>query len=85
MSINLMEPVRLRDALANLEIRSGSSYDYDQGVMVGAVSALMAVHGSSFESAFECVKSHMPRKFDIESIPSAWRDDTWVQSNGNGA
>lgn len=75
MSIKLKDSVRLRDALHNLSAGSGSSFDYDQGIMVGAMSALMASTGKDYEEVAACLRECMPTQFNIESIPEAWRSE----------
>ncbi len=63
----------LKDALYNTHEKSGASVDYAQGVIVGAVSTLMACKNLSFEEAWRIVYNHLPVDYRKDSIPEAWR------------
>lgn len=71
-----MEPKNktlLKDALHNLDPQSGASDEYNHGLMVGIVSAIMAYTNAEYDKAIEVVKKNMPRAYRNESIPVLWR------------
>ena len=44
---------------------------YARGVVVGAVSCLMA-QGKSFEQAMEVLRKHLPDNYNKDTIPPYW-------------
>ena len=67
--------IALKDALHNLDTRSGASNDYCTGLTVGVVSALMAV-GFDFKDALAQVAIHMPSE---ATKPRYAVQESWVQ------
>jgi len=70
----MLYPILIRDALNNLAPRSGSSPEYNRGIIVGIVAALMA-DGSTFYTAIQKIIQNLPKQYDREAIPAAWREN----------
>ena len=68
-----LEIVRIKDALYNLSPGSGSSNDYNRGIVVGIVSALLSA-GFSFDDAKKVVFNSLPKDYDEKAIPDYWLD-----------
>jgi len=69
--------VILKDALYNVCANSGASIDYGKGVVVGAVSAIMA-SGSNFKDAIAKIAIAWPNERHnarLDCIPEPWRND----------
>jgi hypothetical protein len=79
----IKNPTILKDALHNVCVESGASDDYSRGLVVGVVSALMAVTGWSFSDVSLIVANCLPYPFDPNRVPSVFRD-TFVGDNDNG-
>ena len=78
MRILLNQP-RLMDAMYNFSPDSGASDDYCKGLIVGAVSALMAT-GESFDDSLEQCAICMPetsRLMTKDCVPESWVADTY--------
>ena len=67
--------VALRDALHNLDLRSGASDEYCQGLLVGAIAGLMAATGLSYDELLPVVRAGMPETLYRERVTKAFRDD----------
>ncbi len=63
----------LAGALSNLAPRSGASEEYCQGLVVGAVAALMS-DDVKFPEAWTVIKSLLPANYRPEGIPKGFRD-----------
>jgi hypothetical protein len=72
----IKNPVMLKDALHNLDTRSGATNDYCTGMTVGIVAALMAV-GMSYRDALAQVAINMPdEKYKPRyAVPESWQLD----------
>ena len=67
--------VVLRDALYNVHPDAGDNkYPYSRGVVVGVVSALVAV-GFTYEQAIKILRATLPEVHRPGSIPPSWADD----------
>jgi len=71
---------RISDALYNLSPNSGSTAEYNQGIMIGAVSVLLA-QGMTFGQAMSYLVPLMPKDARIDSIPASWRDDKRIKES----
>jgi len=71
----MKNPNLLADALYNLCVRSGASDDYAKGLVVGAMSALMAETGKDYGELVPILAELMPARFDPIRLPGAWRAD----------
>ena len=76
MAKSLKNIARLKDALYNAATNSGASNDYVKGVIVSAVSVLMAT-GMTFEQAFRLVNENTPHNTRplAEILPESWVSD----------
>jgi len=84
MQINFKHEVFIKDSLYNCSTECTrtatwdsvqglkSSQIYGQGIINGMVSILMA-QGMLFEDALATVKHYLPRSFDADCMPKAWR------------
>lgn len=63
----------IRDALHNLDPRTGSSPDYAKGILLAMVSVCMA-HGLTFDIAARHVADFFPARIMPDAIPEAWKD-----------
>lgn len=63
----------LRDVLYYTHPGSGASVEKAQGVVVGAVSALMASTGADFDTTWQLVQANLPEGYRPDAIPSAFR------------
>lgn len=61
----------LKDALYNTHRGSGASKDYAMGLVVGIVSALMAM-GYDYSESIKIVARLLPRGYRIAAIPECW-------------
>lgn len=75
MTIRLKHPNLLADALYNVHTSSGASDDYAKGLVVGAMSALMAESGADFREIIPVIVEHLPISFRPDRLPEAWRAD----------
>ncbi len=75
MTIRLVCPNILGDALHNVHTSSGASDDYAKGIVIGALSALMAESGADFREIFPVIVEHLPVSFRPDRLPEAWRAD----------
>ena len=64
----------LADALYYTKADSGVSTEKAQGVVIGVVSAIMAMREWGFFLALDTVKKHLPKDYRPEAIPEAWRE-----------
>lgn len=69
----IKHPNILRDSLYNLSPDSGSTTQYNRGIVLGIVSLLMA-EGKSFEESINIVKNHLPKDFHYSQVPTAWAE-----------
>ena len=65
----------ITDALYYTHKDSGASIDCAKGVVIGTVSAIMALQGVSFVDAFAIVKDGLPASYRLDAIPPAWQDE----------
>ena len=65
----------LADALYNVKPNTGGSDDYARGLVVGAVSALMAATGKDFEAVVPVIAENLPATFDPGRLPGAFRSE----------
>jgi len=66
----------LADALYNVHENSGASDDYSRGVVLGVVSALMAVSGDDFKDIVPIVAKHLPINYKDDRLPTeAWANE----------
>jgi hypothetical protein len=72
MRVVVNNPTCIANALYNVCSASGASDDYARGMIVGVVSALMAVRDDSFESVAQYVASKLPVSFDPKRLPEAF-------------
>ena len=75
----LKNQVVLKDTMYNFHPTSGASDDYCKGLIVGAVSALMAT-GKSFDDSLEQCAICMPetsRLMTKDCVPESWVADTY--------
>jgi hypothetical protein len=74
MKAKARSEVMIKDALYNLDARSGASEDYCKGLLVGVVSAWMAA-GLSFQDAIDEVARLMPHAPGTRlACPEPWKD-----------
>lgn len=74
--MKLSYPIVLKDALHNCSernIRGTEDARYGRGVLLGAVSAIMALNGASWSEAFAVVKEHLPTDIADECVPDGWK------------
>ena len=64
----------LLNCLYNLAPNTGANLDYQRGIIVGMVSALMA-SGKTWRSALAVVKRNLPTDYSVLAFPESWRDD----------
>jgi hypothetical protein len=65
----------LKDALYNLDGRSGANLDYCKGLVVGVVAARVAT-GLTFQAALAEVARLMPHnETAVLAVPEGWRND----------
>ncbi len=69
--MKIKNEVTLKDALFNLTMRSGASDEYCKGLVIGIVSAVLAISGCSFEAAFTVVTNHLPNEA-YRQTPKSW-------------
>jgi hypothetical protein len=68
----LKYPTTLKDCLYNFHPSSGSNPVYNKGLIVGAISGLMAV-GYTFEDACQLVNENLPSQNNLDvSLPESW-------------
>lgn len=72
---NLKFETALRDALHNLDMRSGASDDYCHGLLVGVISGLQAATGLSYHELLPVVRAGMPKPLYSDRITKAFRED----------
>ena len=74
--MKIIYPVLLKDTLNNLLPTSGANEDYQKGIVVGVVGALMST-GMSYKEAITQVAIHMPDdgKKPVLAFPEAWLKD----------
>lgn len=70
----IQAPNVLRDALHNCDPATGSDPAYTRGVVVGAMAGMMAATGASFDRLLPILFYGLPKRFDPDTIPVAWRD-----------
>jgi hypothetical protein len=73
--MKLAYPIVLKDALHNCskrEIRHMGDERYGKGVVLGAVSAIMAINGANWAEAWALVKEHLPADLAEECLPNGW-------------
>jgi hypothetical protein len=77
--MRITNPVTLKDALHNLDVRSGANNDYCTGLAVGIVAALMAT-GFLFKDAIAQVAIHMPAETTKPryTFPESWLQDVFA-------
>jgi hypothetical protein len=63
----------LKDALYNIHPDAGRSNDISRGVLIGVVSATMAIYCMDFDAAISWLMPYMPSDYDIENIPLTWQ------------
>lgn len=69
-------PMVLKDALCNCServVRNTDDERYGRGVLVGAVSAIMALANVSWAEAFELVKEQLPSDMVEGCYPEGWK------------
>jgi hypothetical protein len=66
----------LRDSLYNLNPKSGANTEYCKGIVIGTVSALMAM-GFDFQDALAQVCNHLPEyRWEFAQVfPDSWLAD----------
>lgn len=67
-------PNLIADALFNVEESSGASDDYARGVVIGVVSALMAVRDYDFKEIVPIIVQHIPHGYKDDRVPLGWVD-----------
>jgi hypothetical protein len=73
--MKLAYSIVLKDALHNCSkrnIRDTKDERYGRGVVLGAVSAIMAINGANWAEAWELVKEHLPADLAEECLPDGW-------------
>jgi hypothetical protein len=73
--MKLAYPIVLKDALHNCakrNIRGTEDATYGRGILIGAVSAVMAINGANWAEAFALVKEHLPADLAEECLPNGW-------------
>ncbi len=73
--MKLAYPIVLKDALHNCSkrnIRGTEDARYGKGVVLGAVSAIMAINGANWQEAWDLVKEHLPADLSEECLPNGW-------------
>jgi hypothetical protein len=73
--MKLKNPVTLKDALYNVHEDSGASAAYAKGLVVGAVAALMAATGKSYNEVLPLVVANLPEGILQHRLPDALRGD----------
>jgi hypothetical protein len=71
-----MRPVILKDALHNASasiIRNEQDATYARGIIIGAVSAVMALTGHSWADAWAKVQTLCPADMANSCIPDSWK------------
>jgi hypothetical protein len=68
---DIVDAVLIADALHNMSPDAGATPEYARGVLVGAVSALMAV-GMSFDRALHLCSLQAPRVIMPMTVPPSW-------------
>jgi hypothetical protein len=48
---------------------------FAKGILVGAVSTIMAIKSATFEEAVEFIQEFLPRDFDETVIPDSWKTE----------
>lgn len=79
MRKKIVNPARLRDAMANYAKNSGASDEYCRGVIVGVVSGLMAT-GFDFDDALDLARTAISddesrRDLTPENFPESWETE----------
>jgi hypothetical protein len=62
----------LRNALYTLHPDSGTDPRHAQGVLVGAVAAIMEVKGCDWTEAMNVIMPHLPSKIMRAAVPDSW-------------
>lgn len=79
MMPKLTNQAMLKDAMNNFSISSGASDEYCRGILVGAVSSLIAA-GNKFYDVLELCAICMPedtRRLTEQCVPKTWLVDTY--------
>ena len=69
-----MNSTTLINCLHNLAPSTGTSLEYQNGIVVGLVAGLMA-SGKTWRSALAVVKRNLPTEYSTLAFPETWRGD----------